>query len=363
MKVLVAHPGASWSTADVHAGLVYGLRANDVQVIEYALDGRIAGAKRWLYGAWRAKRKHDPSVPKPTEADVFYQAGMGALERALRHQVDAVLIVSGMYLHPDVVILMRRAGLLVTALLTESPYDMEQELKFAQLCHAVWTNERSVVEAFRSACPNVAYLPHAWHPARHGTAPLEDEPDVPAHDVVFVGTAFKERIEWFQAIDWTGIDLGLYGTWESLGSRNPLRQFVRGKQIDNRQAAALYRRSKIALNLYRQSKGWGMRAPRLAVGQAQSLNPRAYELAACGVFHLSDPRAEVVERFGDRVPTFTTPTEAAALIRAWLVDDERRRQVAASLPAVVAESSWTHRAAQVKTDLDTLIAHWRGKAA
>lgn len=363
MKLLVVHPGASWSTADVYVGLLYGLRANDVHVIEYALDGRIAGAQRWLHGAWRAKRKHDPTIQKPTSADVFYQAGMGALERALRHEVDAVLVVSGMYLHPDVVILMRRAGLLVTALMTESPYDIEQELRYAQLCHAVWTTERSSVETFRAVCPNVAYLPHAWHPERHSATPLDTDAELPAHDVVFVGTAFKERIEWFQAIDWRGIDLGLYGTWEALGSRNPLRQYVRAKQIDNRKTAALYRRSKIALNLYRQSKGWGLKAPRLAVGQAQSLNPRAYELAACGAFHLSDPRAEVRERFGDRVPTFETPTEAAALIRAWLVDDERRRQVAASLPAVVAESSWTQRAAQVKTDLNTLIAHLRGKAA
>lgn len=363
MKVLVVHPGASWSTADVYAGLLVGLKANGVQVIEYALDGRIAGAKRWLFGAWRAKKKLHPDIQKPTDADVFYQAGMGALERALRHQADAVLVVSGMYLHPDVVILMRRAGLLVTCLLTESPYDMEQELRFAQLCHAVWTTERSSVESFRTVCPNVAYLPHGWHPARHTATPQDGDDAVPAHDVVFVGTAFKERIEWFQAIDWSGIDLGLYGTWEALGSRNPLRQFVRAKQIDNRQTAALYRRAKISLNLYRQSKGWGMQAPRLAAGQAASLNPRAYELAACGAFHLSDPRTEVRDVFGELVPTFQTPTEAAALIRAWLVNDDDRRQVSQQLPAVVAESSWVHRASQVRSDLDSLIAQWRGKAA
>src|SRR5512139_667837 len=177
---------------------------------------------------------------------------MGALERALRHQGDAVLVVSGMYLHPDVVVLMRRAGLLVTVLLTESPYDLEKELAFAQLCHGVWTNERSVVDRFRSVCPNVSYLPHAWHPLRHQATPAPDETalDVPAHDVVFVGSAFRERVEWFRAIDWTGIDLGLYGNWEGLGSRDKLRQYVRGKETNNAMTAALYRRAKIGLNLY-----------------------------------------------------------------------------------------------------------------
>lgn len=363
MKVLVVGPGASWSTADVYAGVCYGLEQHGVKVIRYALDGRIAGAHRWLHNAWRLKKKTDPDYPRPTQADVFYQAGMGALERALRYQVDAVLVVTGMYLHPDVVILMRRAGLIVTALLTESPYDVEKELKLAELCHGVWTTERTCVETFRAVCPNVSYLPHGWHPERHVPGPQAGDEDVASHDVVFVGSAFRERVEWFRAIDWTGIDLALYGNWEGLGPRDRLRQYVRSNEIENRMAASLYRRAKITLNLYRSSKGWGRHAPQIADGQAESLSPRAYELAACGVFHLSGARREVTERFGALVPTFSTPTEAAALIRAWLADDAGRAAVAAQLPAVVAESSWGHRGQQVMSELSTLIAHPRGQAA
>lgn len=359
MKVLVVGPGASWATADVEAGLIYGLKLRGVEVIRYALDGRIMGAQRWLFNAWRIKRKSDPTIEKPTQADVFYQAGMGVLERALRHQVDAVVIVSGMYLHPDVIVLMRRAGLTVTALLTESPYDLEKELRLAELLHGVWTPERSVVSKFQSVCANVGYLPHAWHPQRHLAGPQPGDDTVPSHDVVFVGSAFRERIEWFRSIDWTGIDLGLYGQWDLLGSRDKLRQYLRGGCVDNARTAALYRRAKIGLNLYRQSKGFGRSAPRIAQGAAESLSPRAYELAACGAFHLSEARAEVGEVFGDLVPTFRSATEAAALIRAWLVDEAGRAAVSAQLPATVAESSWVHRAAQVMTDLEALAARRR----
>lgn len=355
LKVLVVHPGASWSTADVEAGLLYGLKGHPVQVIGYALDGRITGATTWLMGAWRRKKKEGVDLPRPTQTDILYQAGMGVLERALRHQVDVVLVVSGMYLHPDVVVLMRRAGLLVTVLMTESPYDMEPELKMAALVHGVWTNERTAVEAFRSVCPNAAYLPHAWHPERHKPGPQPGDENVRAHDVVFVGSGFAERVQWFRAIDWTGIDLGLYGNWDCLGGRDKLRQYVRGRETDNATAAALYRRAKIGLNLYRQSKGFGKAAPRIAAGSAESLSPRAYELAACGVFHLSESRAEVREVFGAAVPTFSSPSEAAGLIRAWLADDVGRQRVAASLPAMVAESSWSHRAAQVMADLTALV--------
>lgn len=358
MKILLVDPGASWSTADVEAGLFYGLsRSPGVEVIRYALAGRIHYCDSFLKGAWRRKKKTHPHFPMPTFADVLYQAGMGALERALRHRVDVVLVVSGMYLHPDVVVLMRSAGLRVVALMTESPYDEEPELKLAALCHGVWTNERTMVEKFRSVCPAAGYMPHAWHPERHTPGPQPGDAEVAAHDVVFVGSAFQERIEWFRAIDWTGIDLGLYGNWDSLKKGDTLNRFVRASETNNATSAALYRRAKVGLNLYRQSKGFGPKAPRVAVGYAESLSPRAYELAACGVFHISESRAEVREVFGDAVPTFTTPTEAAALIRRWLADDAGRAAVAASLPAMVAESSWVQRASQVMTDISALVEH------
>ena len=355
LRVLLCHPGASSSTADVEAGLRYGLEQHQVEVIRFRLDERIDRSARWLHAAWRKASKRNPSIEKPTMADIFYQAGLGALERALRFQVDVVLVVSAMFLHPDVIILMKRAGLRVCVLFTESPYDTQKELRVAGIIDGCWTNERSVVASFQQVCRQVGYLPHAWHPERHLPGPKLEDQQVPAHDVVFVGTAFRERVEWLQAVDWTGIDLGLYGNWQTLGSRSSLRQFVRDTvPINNITTASLYRRAKIGLNLYRESMGWGRFAPRIAA--AESLNPRAYELAACGAFHLSQDRAEVREVFGDLVPTFRTPIEAAALIRAWLVDEPGRQRVAAQLPARVAESSWADRAACVIGDLQTLLA-------
>jgi hypothetical protein len=72
---------------------------------------------------------------------------------------------------------------------------------------------------------------------------------------------------------------------------------------------------------------------------------------------LSEYRPEVSEVFGDRVPTFRTPTEAAALIRLWLNDDEGRRRVSAELPACVAEASWVHRAGMMLADLHSLTTN------
>jgi spore maturation protein CgeB len=369
MKVLLVHPGASWSTADVEAGLRYGLEQHGVQIVRYRLDTRIDRAKSWLYFSWRKRVRAvakeaeadggdvaaaKAAVPKPTTHDMVYQGGIGALEMALHQRVDVVLIVSAMVMHPDVIIMMKRAGLRVVVLFTESPYDLTQELKIAALVDGGWTNERTSIEAFRAVNPNFGYLPHAWHPDRHYVA-TRMAADVKSHDVVFVGSGFRERVAWFNAIDWTGIDLGLYGTWKGFGLKPDLKRCVQAEQIDNRLAANLYRRAKVGINLYRTNAGWGKDSAPLTM-VPESLSPRAYELAACGAFHISDARAEVAETFGDLVPSFTSPAEAIAQIRRWLPDEDGRRRVSAQLPACVAESSWVQRARTVIGDLQALLA-------
>ncbi len=356
MRLLLVHPGASWSTHDVYQGVSYGLQQHGVQVSHYRLDQRIEAAHKALHALWRVKKREQADLPKPNGTDTMYHAGVGALEMALRLKVDVVLVISAMYLHPDVIIMMKRAGLRVVVLFTETPYDLEKELKVASLVDGCWTHERSCVETFRTVNPRCGYVPHGWHPEKHypiaETRPVGDEL-ITSHDVVFVGTGFPDRITFFNAIDWTGIDLGLYGTWKKLGLKADLvKRCVQAEAVVNEKAAALYRRAKIGLNLYRSYKGWGRSLER---AHGESISPRGYELARCGVFHLSQDRAEVRETFGDLVPTFSTPTEAAALMRMWLADTEGRRRVAEALPACVAEASWTERSKILLGDLSGLL--------
>jgi spore maturation protein CgeB len=357
LRILLCNPGSPHSTADVEAGLRAGLEAAGVEIIEYHLAGRLSFCKSFLEAAWRGKRKTEPAIPKPNVADVIYHAGVGALERALRFKVDAVLVVSAILLHPDVIVLLKRAGLPVAVLFTESPYDLEPELQIANLVDCCWTNERTCLPAFQAACPRANYLPAAWHPARHGIA--APDASVPAHDVIFVGSGFPSRIDWLTAMDWTGIDLGLYGTWATVtkARRHPLKPFVKSWTIDNRQAVALYRRAKIGLNLYRG--GVVASAGKVLPSAGESLNPRALELAACGIFHLSEARTELPERFGTLVPTFSTPAEASALVHQWFGAPVARATVAAALPACVAGHSWNERAAVVAQDLEALLSRRR----
>lgn len=340
MRILIVQPGASMSTSDVHTGLSAGLRTRGHEVFDYALDSRIEASGKWLTYCWRKGGKQ-PSL-EPTSSDVLYHACEPLVARALRVMPDVVLVVSGMYLHPDIFVLMHRARLPVAVLFTESPYDDERQERLLPFLRMAWTNERL------SARNGVQYLRHAYNPDIH--LPTGEDEDIPSHDVVFVGTCFDERIELLSSIDWTGIDLALYGNWaDHLGSRSHLRKYIRGSYVPNEVAAALYRKAKIGLNLYRQSKGFGKGAPRIKA--AESLNPRAYELAATGCFSVSDYRAEVAEVFGDLVPTFQDSDELRPLIDRWLADESGREFVRASLPQAVAWHTWHARALQIESDL------------
>lgn len=309
MRIAVCHPGAEWSVADVYAGLVYGLQAHGVEVV------------RWAVG------------------------------EALRDRPDAVILVTAIRHEFSAIRALCATGVPVTALFTESPYEHENELAVAQIVDGCWTHERTAVENFRAVNPRVAYLPHAWHPGVHTATPQPGDDEVPAHDVIFVGSGFRERVSFFNAIDWTGIDLGLYGIWEGFGLSERLDGCVRSPgPIENTQAAALYRRAKIGLNLYRRLKSLGPDVPANWV-TAESLNPRAYELAACGCVQISEARAEIGTVFGQLVPSFWTPADASVILRAWLALPISRADERREVPRAIATCSWIDRAGQVLRDL------------
>ena len=271
MRIFAIQPGASNSTSDVYNGLVAGLRELGHEILIYQLDAKIARAGAWLDFCYKKAKERDPNITEPTTGDVLFQACGMSIPVCLFKKPDWVIVVSSMY-YPKLFLKMLKAcRQKLAVLLTESPYDDDDQYGIAAIADVVWTNERTSVEKIRVANSHTSYLPHAYDPARH--CPVNgDAPEVAKHDVVFVGTGFQERIELLESIDWTGIDFGLYGTWE-LGGNSKLRQYQRADEISNDAAAALYRNAKIGLNLHRTSKGFGLGAPKIE--HAESLNPRA----------------------------------------------------------------------------------------
>jgi glycosyltransferase involved in cell wall biosynthesis len=338
MRILVTHPGADISVCDVFSGACEGLRALGHEVHEYALNKRIEADAFYLNYLWRRGKKQ---ADKPNDAQILYKASEGIVTRALRLQPDVVVVVSAMYFHPDMFVLLRRAGIRVSILFTESPYMDDSQEVLVPWADVRWTHERTSTRRLKAS-----YLPHAWHPGVH--QPDITDAEAPTHDVVFVGTAFPERVELLKSVDWTGIDLGLYGEWSMLPSRSALRKAVRGNYTDNTQTAHLYRRAKVGLNLYRTSRDFGSG---VHVPGGESLNPRAYELAATKCFTVSQFRPEVPEVFGEAVPTFETAAQLQAQLTYWLAHPEGRAEAARAARRAVERATWRHRAQQMVRDL------------
>lgn len=343
MKILLVHPGARFSIGDVYNGLSPALKRSGVEVVDYALDGRLDVSVRTLASAYKRFGKAN-GLPIPSDADQIYHASMGAIERALRHQVDWVLVVTGMYWHPDITTLLGRAGIPTAILLTECPYDDDAQSRIIEHYDYVFANDRASVARLKEHNLNVSYLPMAYDPYVHRPGNVTSS-DVPAHDVVFVGTGFSERINLLEEVDWEGIDFGLYGVWNLVGRKSPLRQHIRSHLVRNDLAADLYRKAKIGLQLYRNSVTYVLNPRRVMYGE--SLSPRALELAATGCFTLSHRRAEVGEIFGDAVPTFETPSELEGLIRYWLPRDDERTTISDQLPQLVAGRSFDDMAQRI----------------
>jgi spore maturation protein CgeB len=348
-SVILWHPGSSVSTSDVAAGIQDGLEHAGVKVLPYRAEAEIAIAGASLEYLWR--KQGAPEKLRPNEADKIYRSGKAIVADAARarieHGVEWVFVVSGMYQHPDYYILLRSCGFKVALVCTETPYDIEYELRAAKHADVVFTNERSSLPVFQAVHPRAYYLPHAWHPGVHlvMAEAARDATEMPAHDVVFVGTFFQERIDFLASIDWTGIDLGLYGGTEDLDGRTKagkkLKPFVRGQLLRNAKTAALYRQAKVGLNFHRTSKGYGPHTSHIA--HAESINPRCYELAATGCYFVTDYRAEMQDVFGDALQTFTNARECEALIREALADDAVRLERASRCRQAVQAQTWRHR--------------------
>jgi spore maturation protein CgeB len=338
MKILLSDSGAGWSTHDVYRGVHSALERAGQTVFKYSLTGHIEKSRQYMDWLWENSKR---TTPRATNAEWLFHAGVGSIERALFNDVDWVIFTSGMYVSAEVLIMLKRAHVKTAILFTESPNDDDDQIRWARLVDLCWVNDKSSVESFKKAgIENVYYYQHAYDPELHFPGGAVN-PGVASHDVVFVGTGWIERVNLFEATDWTGIDFGLYGTWELMMPNSPCKKYLRPNIVKNEVTADLYRNSKIGINLHRTSKGFGDDAEHIS--QAYSINPRCYELAACGTFFISDYRPEIQDVFGDLVPTFKTPEELRETIFYYLEHEDERLEIAKELPKKVSGHTFDSR--------------------
>lgn len=383
MKILVVHPGHGFSTDDCARGLIRGLESVGHTVVEYKNDIRLKTAGMKLNLMWQAAGKDEAA--KPSFEGVMYEAGIHTYDEVLRHNCEAVVVINGELFHPAHAVKLRRLGIPVCLWLTESPYRDDFYWSAAACYDILWTNERSTVPVYAANVQKqeiyntraVHYLPTGYNPAEHFKRVSDDSR--PSHDVLFVGSGFIERVQMLAAVDWSGVDLALYGVWAYTGSRTTPRKLnatlgrgwrawqtarrlmgdrdvsnlvphVRGPVMKNAAAVGLYTRAKINLDLARTTTTDGRNPTHVAM--PESMGPRMKELAAVGAFTIAEWRPEIEETFGTLVPTFRTPAELEAQVRYWIDRPAEREALAAQLPDAVRAFSYREIAEQMTTHLD-----------
>lgn len=331
MRFLVAQPGPGYSVADTCAGWVEALRAAGQDVVEFNLVDRLRfydGAHLEVNGEYR--KALDPDGAAKLAAN-------GLLADVMRFRPHVLLAVSAFFLSPDMLDIVRAAGVKIVLLCTESPYEDDRHLKLAEHVDLVLLDDPTNLGRFPA---NTTYVPKGFRPSLHHPGPAVPEL---VCDLGFVGTGFASRCEFFEAMNLDGLDVLLGGNWKPLRPDSPLRAYLAHDVedcLDNTDTVRVYRSARMGINFYRRESS----APDLA--QGYSMGPRELEMAACGLAFLRDPRPE-----GDEVlpmlPTFDSPGDAGEKLRWWLRHEGLRETAALKAREAVADRTFDASAARL----------------
>jgi spore maturation protein CgeB len=196
------------------------------------------------------------------------------------------------------------------------------------------------LEALRDAgVRQVHYLPMAADPSVHRPLDLSAE-DIKFYgsDLSFVGAGYANRRCLLPQLLGRTWSFKVWGNeWEGASE---IRQALQldGARIDTETCMKVFNASTINLNLH-STTGPGLDP------QADFVNPRTFELAACGAFQLVDQRSLLPEVFAaDEIVSFRDFCEVQALVPRWLQDSAARTGMAARARArVLGEHTYRHR--------------------
>jgi spore maturation protein CgeB len=329
VRCIVVRPGPHFSVQDVSAGWVAGLKEalGDENVGDFNLDERLD-----FYST-------HPTILDIADENERWSAVVrlainGLVSAVYKFQPDLILVVSAFFVPAIDVMLFRQRGIKVVFLATESPYEDDHQALVAGAYDLTILNDPTNLHRYERA----VYLPHAYDPARHYRRERID-PDW-ISEFCFVGTGYPSRIDFFEHVDFDGINVALAGNWQGVADDSPLNKFLaHDKQLclANADAHDLYSATLASANLYRRE------AQRPALSTGWSMSPREVELAAVGCFYLTESRGENRDVL-PMVPTFCGPDDFGSKLRYYLARDSVRDQVAAEAREAIADRTFVNNA-------------------
>ncbi len=205
---------------------------------------------------------------------------------------------------------------------------------------------------------NPKYLPMAADEDVHRPLDLTDEEiEEFGADVAFMGAGYPNRREMFAQL--LNYNLKIWGTdWD----HPMLGKVVQrdGARISIGDSVKIYNATKININLHSSMNR------DIFEMDGDFINPRTFEIMACGGFQLVDKRLLLPELFteGEEIVTFDSLSDLREKIDFYLSHSHERKRIAeAGRRKVLSQHTYTHRMRSVLTDLVREIPRLSGQLA
>ena len=253
------------------------------------------------------------------------------LETAARELPGAVLVMNGLHVFPenhlDQISEIRSMGIPTAIWFVDDPYFSEDTSVICKHYDHVLTHEMGCLEFYRSlGAGSVHYLPLCVNPQMF--YPRRTGPQY-QHDIVFIGNAFFNRTELFDRLaPFLSLKKTLIagGFWERLTTYDKMSPFISSGFIPPEETANYYSGAKLVINIHRpweagQDNRNSFQLP------SRSINPRTYEISACGTMQLTDVREDLGNfyRPGYDLDTFGSAEELQFKIEYYLKHEKERR--------------------------------------
>jgi spore maturation protein CgeB len=247
------------------------------------------------------------------------------LETCIEKPIDILICMAQAPISARALTELRRKGVITVLWFVEDYLRFTYWKECAKHYDYVFTIQKGdCIEAIRKAgAAHVHYLPTGCDPAVHAPATLTtEERQRWGSPISFVGAGYHNRRQTFAGF--AQLPFKIWGTeWPGMKPFDRLVQEA-GRRLNPEEYIKIFNSTDINLNLHSSNERDGVDP------SGDFLNPRTFELAACGAFQLVDERALLAECFepGREIATFSSVSDLKEKIAYYLERPEERRSIA-----------------------------------
>jgi spore maturation protein CgeB len=225
---------------------------------------------------------------------------------------------------------LKKLGIKTALWLTDDPYYTDITKLKAPLFDVVFTQEMNCVPVYQLfGCRNVHFLPLAADPDVFHPKTVNSKYQ---SDILFVGSAFWNRVNLFDSIAeyLNSKNFLIMGqNWERLKNYELLKDKILDTWASPEETASYYNGAKIVINNHRSHDDSSINFNSRNI-KAISVNPRTFEISACGAFQLTDVREDLTSFYtpGVDLATYDSPYTLIQKIEYYLSHEAERNAIA-----------------------------------